>query len=222
MSAIQVPEREFVNKFLTLATLNEPALSASYQKPLREVSALGVALPALKYRYSSSRAKRSALDARGADTDAGSVSLTLKSVRNPKFALEHAFAKSDTVLAAKELLVSEGKAVQLGQLKLLLKGKVLHDNLLLSELGVDKAVVNVMISAPKPGEEAPVATEKTAKTPAVAAPQDDEPVQESIADAENAVVPWDDIEALLKSKLTRPSEANFVFDRLKRGWDLAK
>lgn len=217
MSAIQAPEREFVNKFLTLATLNEPALSSSFQKPLREVNALGVALPPLKYRYNHNRAKRSAQDARGADTDAGNVLLTLKSVRNPKFVLEQELPKSDTVLRAKELLVSEGKAQQVGQLKLLLKGKVLHDNLLLSELGVEKAVVNVMISAPKPGETV-VAEEPVAPLPQ----EDEEPVQESIADVENAVVPWDDIETLLKTKLTRPSEANFVFDRLRRGWDLAK
>ena len=111
----------------------------------------------------------------------------------------------------KEFLLNEKKVEQLGQLKLLLKGKVLHDNILLLELDSSSdIVINVIISAPKP------ITETTLDN------GDNEPVQESIADLENVTLPWNDIETLLNSKLNNPEEVNFAMDRLKKGWNLAK
>jgi len=212
VATLSVSEKEFTSKFLTLATLNEPVLPSNYQKPLKDVSALGVALPALKYRYNPKRAKKNLENSSLVNDQAnGEVSLVLKSIRNPKFVLTQTFQTSDTILQIKEFLLNEKKVEQLGQLKLLLKGKVLHDNILLLELDSSSdIVINVIISAPKP------ITETTLDN------GDNEPVQESIADLENVTLPWNDIETLLNSKLNNPEEVNFAMDRLKKGWNLAK
>jgi len=212
VATLSVSEKEFTSKFLTLATLNEPVLPSNSQKPLKDVSALGVALPALKYRYNPKRAKKNLENSSLVNDQAnGEVSLVLKSIRNPKFVLTQTFQTSDTILQIKEFLLNEKKVEQLGQLKLLLKGKVLHDNILLLELDSSSdIVINVIISAPKP------ITETTLDN------GDNEPVQESIADLENVTLPWNDIETLLNSKLNNPEEVNFAMDRLKKGWNLAK
>lgn len=210
MATVQVSEHEFANKFLTLATLNEPVFASNYQKPLQEVNALGVALPALKYRYDPKRVRRSN---QGIPADANcTISLTLKSIRNPKFTVSKQFAKTETVLQIKQFLVEDGKVEQIEQLKLLLKGKVLHDNILLLELNVDEAVVNVMVSAPKPNSK-PVDEAEIIET---------EPSQESIADLENLNVPWNDIESLLREKFPNIEEANYAIERLQKGWNLTK
>ena len=216
MSTVAAPvsERDFTTKFLTLASLNEPVLSANYQKPLKDVTTLGAALPALKYRYNPNRAKR--VHTTDSENENG-VKLTLKSIRNPKFVISNSFNKNDTVLQVKEFILKEEKVEQVEQLKLLLKGKVLHDNLLLLELGTEDATINVMVSAPKP-QTNPTTVPTTQSTPVV----DDEPVQESISDLESIILPWNDIETLLQSKLKNAEEVNYTIDRLKKGWNLAK
>ncbi|SMN22467.1 similar to Saccharomyces cerevisiae YOL111C MDY2 Protein with a role in insertion of tail-anchored proteins into the ER membrane [Maudiozyma saulgeensis] len=218
MSAVATPvsEKEFTSKFLTLATLNEPVLSSNYQKSLKDVSALGVALPALKYRYNPKRVKKNQEKRSLTNGQSnGEVSVTLKSIRNPKFVLTQSFQTNDTILQIKQYLLEEKKVEQLGQLKLLLKGKVLHDNILLLELDPSSdIVINVMISPPKPTT--------TTTTDAPQKVEDNEPVQESISDLENITLPWNDIETLLNSKLNNPEEVNFAMDKLKKGWTLAK
>lgn len=216
MSAVAAPvsERDFTTKFLTLASLNEPVLASNYQKPLKDVTALGVALPALKYRYNPNRAKR--VHTNDAE-DQNGVRLTLKSIRNPKFVITNNFNKNDTILQIKKYILTEGKVEQIEQLKLLLKGKVLHDNLLLLELGTEEATINVMVSAPKQ-QTTTTPIPATESTPVV----DDEPVQESITDLENISLPWNDIEILLQNKLNNAEEVNFAMDRLKKGWNLVK
>ena len=212
--AASVSERDFTTRFLTLASLNEPVLAANYQKPLKDVTALGAALPALKYRYNPNRAKRVHTSDSENQND---IKLTLKSIRNPKFVIINNFNKNDTILQIKESILKEGKVEKIEQLKFLLKGKVLHDNLLLLELGTEEATINVMVSAPKPqtnSSSVPI----TQSTPV----PDEEPVQESIADLENISLPWNEIEILLQGKLKNAEEVNFAVERLKKGWNLAK
>ncbi|CCH59663.1 hypothetical protein TBLA_0B08480 [Henningerozyma blattae CBS 6284] len=133
-------EAEFAQNFITLATLNKPTLSRDYKKPLSEVNQLGVALPPLKYRYRTRNKNTS--------SSKSSVKLTLKSVRPPKFSIQQDFNSHDTVTEVKQFLVNSEKVQQIGQLKLLLKGKVLHDSVSLSELDITEAVINVMVSKP--------------------------------------------------------------------------
>ena len=171
-------------------------------------------MPALKYRYNPNRAKRVHTSDSENQND---IKLTLKSIRNPKFVIINNFNKNDTILQIKESILKEGKVEKIEQLKFLLKGKVLHDNLLLLELGTEEATINVMVSAPKPqtnSSSVPI----TQSTPV----PDEEPVQESIADLENISLPWNEIEILLQGKLKNAEEVNFAVERLKKGWNLAK
>lgn len=186
------PEHEFVSKFLTLATLNQPVLPVDYRKPLQQVNSLGVALPALKYKYHSKKINKH-------NNDKG-LKLVLKNIKPPKFTLEHVFSSNDTVRQVKELLISEGKAQHLGQLKLLLKGKVLHDSGILSELLENEAIITVMISkleAVQPQEE-PTTTTKTLQ------------------------VPWKAIENTLSREWDDSQQAALALQRLQRGWNLTK
>ncbi|GAV52806.1 hypothetical protein ZYGR_0AI00880 [Zygosaccharomyces rouxii] len=190
--SIASPEHEFVSKFLTLATLNQPVLPKDYKKPLHQVNSLGVALPALRYKY---HAKKSNKD----DNDKG-LKLVLKNIRPPKFTLENEFGRNDTVRQVKEFLISEGKAQQLSQLKLLLKGKVLHDSGILSELLEDEATITVMIS----------------KAEAVQQPEEPTPVKEPLQ------IPWEAIENTLAREWNDSQQVELALQRLQRGWDLTK
>lgn len=195
------PEHDFVSKFLTLATLSEPALPADYKKPLKQVTNLGVALPPLRYKYDPQRS-RNALG--GGDKNAP-IKLTLKSVRPPKFSLECQFSGNDTVSSVKRKLVEEGKAQSSEQLKLLYKGKVLHDSEILSAIIEDAATLNVMIS------------KAASPAPAAAAPST------TAAEGPNqAQVPWPEIENTLNLTLGNPTQVAEIIDRLKRGWDLTQ
>lgn len=198
------PEYEFVSKFITLASLSEPALPADYKVPLQQVTKLGVALPALKYKYDPKKFRGSK---NGLDSSNRTVSLTLKSIRPPKFSIDQKFSVNDTVYQVKEHLVREGKALQIQQLRLLLKGKVLHDSELLSDAVPEAAIITVMISKPA-APEIDGAGSKSLPTPA-----------EETKDME---IPWIEIEKALKSKLKTSEQVAEVLDRLKRGYDMLK
>lgn len=199
---MNTPEYQFVTKFLTLATLNEPKYSSNYQKPLNQVESIGVALPALKYKYDPNRvAKRS-----GAAVN--DVELNLKSVRPPKFNITDKFSGNATVFTVKQRIVQEGHCRHVESIKLLLKGKVLQDNTILSDLGITSAAVTVMI--------AKEAAETSANTTA------DASTATPTSQPTPASVPWEDIQTLLKQKISNGEEAAAMFDQLQRGWELAK
>ncbi|EDO16474.1 hypothetical protein Kpol_1066p41 [Vanderwaltozyma polyspora DSM 70294] len=195
-------ESEFVSKFLTLATLSDPILWRDYQKPLKEVKSLGVALPPLKYKYDPKRVKKS-------DGSASSIKLTLKSVRAPKFSVEQKFSTNDTVYQVKQLLVAEGQVEHVEQLKLLLKGKVLHDKMLLADFNLSDATLNVMVS------KAPVKEINTEGASEIE-------TNSTNIDLSNLEVPWNEIELLLKTKFNNDKHASLTLQRLQKGWELTK
>ena len=189
------PEHEFVSKFLTLATLSQPVLPSDYKKPLLQVNTLGVALPALKYKYSPKKWLKSANSQK-------SLKLTLKNIRPPKFTLDHEFDPNDTVYQVKEYLISEGKAQEANQLKLLLKGKVLHDSELLSGLNTDTAIITVMISRVNKPD---ISTQEP-----------------SIQTQYPMTLPWKAIESALSSELKDSQQVASALARLQKGWKMAK
>ncbi|CCK67836.1 Mdy2p KNAG_0A01470 [Huiozyma naganishii CBS 8797] len=196
-------DKDFVTKFLTLATINKPALGPDFQKPLSEVKTLGVALPPLKYKYDPKRTHGAAGNA--------AVNVTLKSVRAPKFSVASSFQPDETVRQMKQFLVEHEETLQqVEQLKLLLKGKVLHDSTLVRDLKAeDNSVINVMVSKPTVVEQ--TATPDEAPEPA-----------ELPVDANKTVeIPWDKIESVLQSTFASPEDAASSLQRLKRGWELA-
>lgn len=235
---MSAPELEFINNFITLGTLNTPALPAEYRKPLSEVTQLGVALPALKYRY---RARKQV----SADESSASkkIKLTLKSIRAPKFSIEQEFPAHETIGFVKQFLIEEGKAQAIEQLKLLLKGKVLHNTVLLSDPKLDGAVLTVMITklADNPTLETHTSTSGEGSFATATASFTDEfdnvttkhsssgdtdlqsHAENILTDLNNdkSEIPWDEIEILLSSKGIDDDEVNKMMEQLKRGWILA-
>ncbi|SCU80799.1 LAFA_0C01222g1_1 [Lachancea sp. 'fantastica'] len=185
------PEKDFINKFVALATLRQSALSSDSKKPLQDVTNLGVALPALRYKYNHKRARKSA----GADSV---VQLRLKSVRAPKFVHSKAFSATQTIYQVKRFLVEvEDSIVDSSQLKVLLKGKVLHDNMLVSDLKVEEADLVIMVS--KAQQSPPVTSQESTQLASVE-------------------VPWNKIKSLLHAEISDAAIAESVFERLQKGW----
>ncbi|CAI4050799.1 Mdy2p SKDI_15G0480 [Saccharomyces kudriavzevii IFO 1802] len=212
-TSVSGPEHEFVSKFLTLATLSDPKLPKNYIRPLKDVANLGVPLPTLKYKYKQNHAKKLKLQQdEGGKTDAA-VHLTLKKIQAPKFSIEHDFCPSDTVLQIKQHLIDEEKASHVSEIKLLLKGKVLHDNLFLSDLKIGPANSTITVMT-KPNPTVAKESEVTKPTPSPSPAS--APVQE-------LTVPWDDIEALLNDKFkNNQPAAELIMERLQKGWSLTK
>ncbi|CEP64700.1 Mdy2p LALA0_S13e01002g [Lachancea lanzarotensis] len=189
------PEKDFICKFVALATLQQSALSSDSKKPLQDVTNLGVALPALRYKYDHKRARKSALSGPGTSSV---VQLRLKSIRAPKFVHSKEFSPTQTIYQVKRFLVElEDSIVDTSQLKILLKGKVLHDNVLVSDLKVQEADLVVMVS-------------KLQQSQTVTG-------QES-AQAATVEVPWNKIKALLHAEISNAATANTILERLQRGW----
>ncbi|SCU97348.1 LAME_0F19372g1_1 [Lachancea meyersii CBS 8951] len=195
---MSTPEKDFINKFVALATLQHSGLPSDTKKPLQDVTNLGVALPALRYKYNHKRVKRSEL----VESDAAStVQLRLKSIRAPKFVHTKEFSVSQTIHQVKRFLTEVEEAIEdPSQLKLLLKGKVLHDNVLLSDLKAQEADLVVMVSK--------------FEKPVIAAQPDIAPAAFEI--------PWHKIKALLSAEISDAEAAATVFQRLQKGWQLTE
>lgn len=207
-------DKDFVNKFLTLAALNEPKLSANYRKPLSEVTNLGVALPPLRYKYDPSKTRTKSVSKE--------IEVNLKSIRPPKFSHNKTFQSTDTIGQVKGFLVdTEDEIYTTDQVKLLLKGKVLHDTQLLSDLNFDKLALVAMITKMDP----PVESSNKYEVDEEAEPElmeiDTEDPEMSPVSNVDIDMPWEDICAVLRSKLSSP-QANAAIERLKRGWELSK
>lgn len=199
-------DADFVNKFLTLASLQKPKFPSNYQKRLDQIDQLGVALPQLRYKYNFNKRKSSTTD----DKLVSKKTITLKSIKAPKFNIKDEFDSNLTIFQLKQVVLNKVPEIkQIGQLKILLKGKVLHDtsNLqaILSE--TENATFTVMISAPK--------VEET--------PTDIDQMDMDITDVEQPkeVIPWNEILQVLQKKNSL-EKSNELLERLKKGWELAK
>ena len=227
MSQAQLSESDFISKFLTLATLSESSIPSNFQKPQDEITTLGVALPPLRYRYNpaKSRDKHHKVNA---VSEADNINVTLKSIRHPKFMLSQEFSSLDTVGHIKKFLLNTDKIQELGQVKLLLKGKVLHDNTLLSELSLGDTAVTVVISKPSGTSGNVASVTPAAPVPEVSEvpmevskPEDDIDMDEP-EEAREIEMPWDAIEGLLRQRFVNPNEVHDAMERLRKGWELAK
>ena len=233
MSQTQLPESDFISKFLTLATLSESSIPSNFQKPQDEITTLGVALPPLRYRYNpaKSRGKHHTVNA---VSEPETINVTLKSIRHPKFILSQEFSSLDTVSHIKKFLLDTDKIQEVGQVKLLLKGKVLHDNTLLSELNLGDTAVTVVISKPSGSGGASgnvasvtpvVPTPEVPEVPEVpmevSKPEDDIDMDEP-EEVREIEMPWDAIESLLIQRFGNSDDVNVAMERLRKGWELAK
>ncbi|AAS52485.1 AEL200Cp [Eremothecium gossypii ATCC 10895] len=198
-------EREFVNKFLTLAALEEPTRTRDYFKPLEQVKSIAVTLQPLKYKYNKQSRPRA-----GQGLEGNEVKLFLKSVRPPRFAHTALFAANDNVSQVKERLREIEPAVSTADLRLLLKGKVLNDGMILSDLKAPEAALMVLVQPHR--ENAPAAA---------AAPPRPESDGLDVAAVPTLDVPWDRISSTLEDALGDRGVAAATLTRLQRGWDLA-
>lgn len=209
-------ELDFVGKFLSLAALNEPKLASNYRKPLHEVTNLGVSLPPLRYKYDPSKSHSKSISK--------VVEVTIKSIKAPKFVHSKSFESTDTVGQIKEFLVeTESEIYTTGQIKLLLKGKVLHDTQLVSDLNQDKISLVAMVSkAEKPVETAPLPKPAQEPEPELELMDVDmEDPQLDLSSQTDIDLPWDKIRTVLESSLDA-STASVALGRLQKGWELSK
>lgn len=124
----------------------------------------------------------------------------------------------------KEFLVeTEPEIYTTGQIKLLLKGKVLHDTQLVSDLNQDKISLVAMVSkAEKPVETAPLPKPAQEPEPELELMDVDmEDPQLDLSSQTDIDLPWDKIRTVLESSLDA-STASVALGRLQKGWELSK
>ncbi|KAH3898721.1 related to Ubiquitin-like protein MDY2 [Saccharomycodes ludwigii] len=227
-------ESDFI-KFMTLATLEAPVYPNDYVKPLNQIENLGVALsplPYKKYRYNVNSHKNGSSSDSISNDGSETVELTLKNIRPPKFNMDVSFSVNDTIHQVKQYLVTNVESIMdTTQLKILLKGKVLHDNFLLGDLKENKATLTIMVSNKvvnknnKVEEKSDTIEEKTLKNSnndnTVDTLKSTPPTSIDSDTSVNVELPWNKIEQVLKDNYTGSAAAVYLA-RLKKGWDMAK
>lgn len=193
---------DFVNNFLALATINELPLNKKYQKQPKDIVSLGVPLPPLKYKYKYNRSNQNKND--NNNNASPPIHLILKSIKPPKFIMESDFPTNQTINQIKEfILLNQSTVANIKQLKLLIKGKVLHDSTLLTDLPTtnnqDNITITVMISKSRDEESTNEQPHTLKITP-----------------------PWDDITKILMDKYQNERDVSEILQRLQKGWDLTK
>lgn len=140
-------------------------------------------------------------------TSTKQATVSVKSLRPPKFNVTVSASYADTVFTLKEKIASEAKIS--GSVKLLLKGKVISDTKAVEEI-VDeqgKASLMAMVTA---AEETPAEQIASAPLPEPAA-----------IDLEINADVWGAIESTLVGKFG-DAKAKLVMERLQKGYTLAK
>ena len=193
-------EKEFASSYLTLLSLGETKFPSDYKKDLKDVRGLGVKLPNLPIAKKSDSSKHSAI------SNATLHDCVFKSIKEPKFNVTLQVKSTDTIYQVKTDLCKSVQAdvgsLEPSQIKLLLKGKVIHDSSLISDIAQDDSS-EVKFTAI-------VGTPST--TPAqVSTPEPEESTE--------VAIPWNEIEQLLKSK---GIDSKAIIQRLQDGWELTK
>lgn len=195
-AAVPQSEKEFTSNYLTLLSLSSTPYKypLDYKKDIREIKGLGVKLPNLpvqkKKSSSSSTVVRQCI---------------FKSIKPPKFNVTLSASSTDTVYQVKSELAKHADLtnVEPSQIKLLLKGKVIQDASLLSDIADsgEEIKFTVIVSAPI----AQASEELTQSATPL-------PVQ-------RIELPWAEIKALLASKGVDSAAA---IARLQHGWELTE
>ena len=90
-----------------------------------------------------------------------------------------------------------------------IRDRVLHDNVLLSDLKVEKAVLTVLVSK----------LDKSVETDSERSPT---PLTRTTPPVTPATLPWEDIEKLLEVKFQDKEQAAQALKRLQKGWELSQ
>lgn len=202
-----VSEREFISKVLTLASLDTPQIPCDYHKPLQEVVKLGVPLPSLPHSFDYNKLNMD-------KSYIGEIEVNLKSIRPPKFNHSKYFSSNDTISQVKNFLCTTEPDLSYAQIKLLLRGKVLHDSLLLRDLKVNKVVLTVILS--KNDDTKHMNHSQSFNT------DSDSKVDETLQTENNIELPWEEIKQLLFNYIKDSKHADSAFERLRKGWELTQ
>ncbi|CDR47111.1 CYFA0S28e01002g1_1 [Cyberlindnera fabianii] len=193
-TAVAQSESQFASTFLTLLSVSESTagLSKDYKKDLRELSGIGVKLPNLPITKKSLNSTQ---------TSSNVYKFTIKSIKAPKFNVTLDAASTDTIYQLKTKLCTTAdlKGYEPSSIKLLLKGKVLQDGSLVSDVtssSEEELKVTALIGA-KPEAPATVQPETT----------------------QERELPWDQIKDLLEAG---GFDGDSTITRLQRGWRLTQ
>ncbi len=196
-------EREFASNYLTLLSVSDSkiVIPADYRKDLKDISTLGIKLPKLPV---------SKKQVNGDSNDSDQIiDVTFKSIKPPRFNVSFKSSTSNTLFEVKTLLVKNEANLQgitQSQIKLLVKGKVIQDSVLLGSVanGEEQVTFTVMINKDKTSDSTPVSTPE---------PSTITPITKEIE------LPWDEIKVLLQEK---GIDASSAITRLQKGWELTK
>lgn len=196
-------EREFASNYLTLLSVSDSkiVIPADYRKDLKDISTLGIKLPKLPV---------SKKQVNGDSNDSDQlIDVTFKSIKPPRFNTSFKSSTSNTLFEVKTLLVKNEANLQgitQSQIKLLVKGKVIQDSVLLGSVanGEEQVTFTVMINKDKTSDSTPVSTPE---------PSTITPITKEIE------LPWDEIKVLLQEK---GIDASSAITRLQKGWELTK
>lgn len=146
-------DKEFAKTYLQLISLDEKVSDFNTIQSYSSIDSLGPSLPHFKYPLPI---------VEDAESEVKKVTVTLKSIKPPKFSVSLDFPDSDTIYKVKTTLIEkESLAVEAADIKFLVKGKVVQDATVLSEL--DNLSFMCMIAKTKtesPVPETPKESEK--------------------------------------------------------------
>lgn len=203
VATINQSEREFASNFLALLSVSDAnvVIPADYKKDIKDISTLGIKLPNLP-----NPKKQTTSSSNGSD-----IEVSFKSIKPPRFNVSFKSASTNTIFEVKTTLAKQNElnGIQPSQIKLLVKGKVIQDSVLLSSITNDDQQVSftVMINKDASKSATPISTPE----PEIAAI---EPVSNPEVE-----IPWDDIKLLLEQK---GLDSVSTIERLQKGWELTK
>lgn len=211
-----ISEQQFANGFLHLLRTNTPIFSATHAGSTNHTRR-----PITLAKMPSPKRKRTnALTDAGSSTNDSGVNLgsqktfskvTLKSIKAPKFAhIYESFAVGTnyTVLDLKQRIIDDSLVPAGSELRFLLKGKVLKDSGLVSDLGDEGAevAITVLVTAPPVG---------SAPTTSAFGTSVEEKKEEVNLNIDEPV--WKQIGQVLENAYG-PAKANMVLSKLKTGY----
>lgn len=197
-------EKQFASNFLALLAVSDSniVISADFRKDLKDISTLGIKLPNLPNPKKQLNSSNESLEQ--------AIEVTFKSIKPPRFNVSMKTSSSNTIFEVKTALVKNQQdtlhSIDPSQIKLLVKGKVIQDSVLLSSIinGDEQVTFTVMINKDASRTSTPPsATESSSISPATS----------------DIPLPWDEIKELLQQK---GIDATKVVARLQQGWELTK
>lgn len=206
-AAVETSERLFVSTYLQLISLSLDAGATKFNNTPQSYSSLeslGPTLPATKAKLPSS-SKQVEL-----------VNLTFKSIKPPyKFQTELTLIpNTESIFSVKSKLIDSLKLdLKPADLKFLVKGKVIQDNVILSSL--ENYNFMCMVSAPSASTAASTSSPEALTTEPAKDTSDPDMAIDERADLQVSSDAWDKIHSILKQDLRHEGRALTALEKFK-------